>query len=75
MLLTKESLNFGVFKQHKDFMNYIFYIYKNICLSSAKYYQNNKERLQKKFVKDMKVFKMKKKKKSNNVVMINSKIY
>ena len=32
--------------------------------SSAKYYQNNKERLQKKFVKDIKVFLKKKKKKT-----------
>ena len=35
--------------------------------SSAKYYQNNKERLQKAFMKDIKVFLRKKKKKSNNM--------
>ena len=37
--------------------------------SSAKYYQDNKERLQKKLVKDIKVFLKKKKKKSCNMVM------
>ena len=36
--------------------------------SSAKYYQNNKERLQKKLVKGIKVFIKKKKKRSNMVV-------
>ena len=43
--------------------------------SSAKYYQNNIERLQKKLVKDMKVFLKLKKKKSNNIVVGNSKIF
>ena len=42
---------------------------------SGKYYQNNKERLQKKLVKDIKVFLKKKKKKSDNMVMNNTKIY
>ena len=36
---------------------------------SAKYYQENKERLQKKLVKDITIFLKKKKKKSNNIVM------
>ena len=36
---------------------------------SAKYYQENKERLQKKLVKDIKIFLKKKKKKSNNMVL------
>ena len=35
---------------------------------SAKYYQENKERLQKTLVKDIKIFLTKKKKKSNNMV-------
>ena len=35
----------------------------------ANYYQENKERLQKKLVKDIKIFLTKKKKKSNNMVM------
>ena len=36
---------------------------------SAKYYQENKERVQKKLVKDIKFFLNKKKKKSNNMLM------
>ena len=43
--------------------------------SSAKYYQENKERLQKKIMKDIKVFVKKKKKKSNNIVVNDTKIY
>ena len=42
--------------------------------SSPKYYQNNKERLQKKLVKDINVF-LKKKKKSNNMAVSDTKIY
>ena len=42
---------------------------------SAKYYQDNKERLQKKLVKGIKVFLKKKKKKSNNMVMNDTRIY
>ena len=41
--------------------------------SSAIYYENNKERLQKKFVKDIKVFL--KKKKKENMVVNHTKIY
>ena len=41
---------------------------------SAKYCQENKERLQKKLVKDIKIFLKKKKKKSNNMVMNITKI-
>ena len=36
---------------------------------SAKYYLENKERLQKKLVKDIKILLKKKKKKSNNMVV------
>ena len=45
--------------------------------SSAKCYQNNIERLQKKLKKkkDIKVFLEKKKKKSDNMVVNNAKIY
>ena len=43
--------------------------------SSAKYYEDNKERLQKKLMKDIKVFLGRKKKKSNNMIMNNTKIY
>ena len=37
---------------------------------SAKYYQENKERLQKKLVKDIKMF-LKKKKKKSNIMVVN----
>ena len=43
--------------------------------SSTKYYQNNKERLQKKSVKDIKVLVRKTKKKSGNMVLNDTKIY
>ena len=43
--------------------------------SSAKYYQDNKEKLQKKLVKDIKVFLKKKKKKRNNMVVKTTNIY
>ena len=43
--------------------------------SSAKYYQNNKEIIQKKLVKDIKVFLSKKKKKSDNMVVNDTKIF
>ena len=39
------------------------------------YYENNKERQQKKLVKDIKVFLEINKKKSNNMIMNNTKIY
>ena len=42
---------------------------------SAKYYQANKERLQKKLVKDIKIFIKKKKKKSNNMVVNVTKTF
>ena len=41
---------------------------------STKYYQENKDRLQKKLVKDIKIFLKKKKKKSYNMVMNVKKI-
>ena len=41
---------------------------------SAKYYQENTERLQKKLLKDIKIFLKKKKKKSNNMVKNVTKI-
>ena len=40
----------------------------------SKYYQENKERLQKKLVKDIKIFLKKKKKKTNNIVVNVTKI-
>ena len=42
---------------------------------SAKYYQENKERLSKKFVKNIKIFLMKKKKKKNKMVVNVTKIF
>ena len=42
--------------------------------SSAKYYQGSKERLQKKLMKDIKVFLKKKKKENNNMVVKDTKI-
>ena len=42
--------------------------------SSAKYYRDNKERLQKRLAENMKVFLKKKKKKSNNIGVSNIKI-
>ena len=42
--------------------------------SSAKYYEENKERLQKKLVKDINIFLKKKKKKSGNMVVNVTKI-
>ena len=42
---------------------------------SAKYHQENKERLQKKHVKGIKIFVKKKKKKSNNMVVNVTKIF
>ena len=42
--------------------------------SLAKYYQENKDRLQKKLLKDIKGFLKKKKNKSDNMVMKDTKI-
>ena len=42
--------------------------------SSAKYYQDNKERLQKKLLKDIKGFLKKKKNKSDSMVVKDTKI-
>ena len=41
---------------------------------SAKYYEDNKERLQKKLIKYIKVFLKKKKKRNNNMVVNDTKI-
>ena len=50
---------------------FLFDVYTNL---SAKYYQENKERLQKKLLKDIKIFLKKKKKKSYNMVVNVTKI-
>ena len=43
--------------------------------SSTKYYQESQEKLQKKLVKDIKIFLKKKKEKSNSQVRNDTKIY
>ena len=43
-------------------------------ISSVRYYQDNKERLQKRFMKDIKVFPKKKKKKINNMIVRDTKL-
>ena len=43
--------------------------------TSAKYYQSNKERLQKRLMKDNKVFLKKKNKTRDNMVVNNTKTY
>ena len=53
-----------------------FFVYIKISKdSSTRYYPDNKERLQEKLVKDIKVFLKKKKKESNNMVMNDTKTY
>ena len=54
-------------------MNFFMYIKRSKTLS-AKYYQENKERLQKKLEKDIKIFLKKKKKKCHNMVANVAKI-
>ena len=62
------------FYQINFFKNFLTYI-KMSKDPPAKYYENNKERIQKKLVKDMKVFLKMIKKKSNNMVVNDTKIY
>ena len=56
------------------FYNFFLKYVNNSKNLSAKYYLQNKERLQKKLVKDIKIFLKKKKKKSNNIVVNVMKI-
>ena len=56
-------------------MNFLFIYIKIPENSSARYYQENKERLQKKLVEDIKVFLKKKKKKCNNEVVKDTKSF
>ena len=72
-----------MYKTLVAFLNQIFlfllcnFFFNNIKIpknSSAKYYQDNKERLQKRLVKDIGVFLKKKKKKSDNMVAKDNKI-
>ena len=57
-----------------NFFVIVFHIYKKSKNLSAKYYQENKERLQKKLEKGIKIFLKKKKKKSYNMVVNDTKI-
>ena len=62
-------INLSTFKS-KFFINFFiffFQVYKMSENSSVKLYKDNKERLQKKLVEDIKVFLKKKKKKSENI--------
>ena len=43
--------------------------------SSAEYYQNNKERLQKRLAKDIKVLSREEKEKSKNMIVNDTRIY
>ena len=57
---------------------FFLYIFTYIKMSenlSAKYYQNSKERLQKKLLKDIKVFLIKEKEKRDNMVVIDTNIF
>ena len=63
------KLTFSIFLSFNHFFIIFFFTYiKKAKESSAKYYQNDKEKLQKKLVKGIKVFLKKKKEKCNNVV-------
>ena len=66
LIYKKKLINF--------FYNFSLLYIKTPKSLSAKCYQENKERIQKKLVKDIKIFVKKKKKKSNNMVMNVTKI-
>ena len=66
LIYKKKLINF--------FYNFFLLYIKTPKSLSAKCYQENKERIQKKLVKDIKIFVKKKKKKSNNMVMNVTKI-
>ena len=74
---TKLKLKSNIIKSsNKSILFIIFFVYVKISIKlSAKYYQENKERLQKKLVKDIKTFLKKKRGKSNIMVVNVSEIY
>ena len=73
--LKFKSSNKFIFYKFSDNFFYLFFIYiKKSNNLSVEYYQENKERLLKKHMKDIKIFLKKKKKKSNNMVMNITKI-
>ena len=59
---------------YKYFYNSFFFFNSYIYNINIKYYQENKERLQKKVVEDIKLYLKKKTKKSDNIVMNITKI-
>ena len=70
------KLTHSIFMSFNNIFTIFFYIYKVVSKDpSAKYYPSSKERLQKKLVKDIQVFLKKKKKKSDNVIVNDTKIY
>ena len=69
------KLTCSIFISSYNFYIFFFTYIKMYKDSSAKYYQNNKEKLRKKLAKDIKVFLKKKNKKSDNMVMNDTKIY
>ena len=74
---TKLKFKSNIIKSsNKSILFIIFFVYVKIFIKlSAKYYQENKERLQKKLVKDIKTFLKKKRGKSNIMVVNVSEIY
>ena len=74
---TKLKFKSNIIKSsNKSILFIIFFVYVKISIKlSAKYYQENKERLQKKLVKDIKTFLKKKRGKSNIMVVNVSEIY
>ena len=69
------KLTCSIFKLSNDFIKNFFTYIKISKDSSTKYYQNIKERLQKELVKDIKAFLKKKRKKSENMIMNDIKIF
>ena len=74
---TKLKFKSSIIKSsNKSILFIVFFVYIKISKKiSAKYYQENKERLQKKLVKDIKTFLKKKRGKSNIMVVNVSEIY
>ena len=71
----KSSNKFIFYRFFHNFFYNFFFIYINVSKTlSAKYYQENQERLQKKLVKDIKIFLKNKKKKDDNIVVNVTKI-
>ena len=67
--------NKSIFFNYFFFINFFSNIKKIFKDSSAKYYEDNKERLQKKPVTAVKVFLKKRKKKSDNMIVKDTNIF